>query len=287
LLRAGFAAWAVAETSFHLTTLSSAVPNWWTQTLWLLAYVLIGAALALPDVPEPPNRAARLDAEPADTSFLGIALLSVPMVLWRGLPQPANEESVLIVIAMALLAGLVWVRFSLLCRHMATVNAELVDLAYTDLASGARSRHYLDAALQVALADASEPAGTLYVLSLEIAEGLPGAEQDATLLALRRAMSSAAAAGDVVARVADHRFALLSRGASSPVARHTTAWRIQNELLGEITRQGMLLAGPPAVHIGTVVCAPAEGDARGLLDRATRRAERARREGVLVIGEDA
>ncbi len=80
LLQAGFSSWAIAESAFHLTVSSIAVPDWWVQALWLLSYVLIGAGIVHPDKGEPESAAPiGADARPSRSGFLALALCGIPV----------------------------------------------------------------------------------------------------------------------------------------------------------------------------------------------------------------
>lgn len=287
LLEAGFTTWAVAESAFHLTSLSLAVPEWWVQVLWLLSYVLIGAGIAHPDS----GRLSRgespgADELPSRAGFLAIALLSIPVSMWAQDRYENATMHLLVIAGCTVLALLIWLRFNLLYRYLRRLGTVLREISETDPVSGAWNRRYFNEVMQDALNEHHPVA--LVVLRIEgRAADVPRSAQEHLLVAAARALGRAGNASDPVARIGEREFALVLRRPGPDEKLLGAAWRALNEL-NDLMRPESPADGERQVHayIGIAV-APRDGNTvADILDCVSSRVEAAIRTGYRVIAAD-
>lgn len=281
-LRWGLLIWSVAESSFHLTSLSVDIPLWWVRTAWLLAYLLIGVAM-LSRSP----RASTHDGDGRITSpdpfFILLPLLCVVVLTWKTDILSGAADRIITTVTATLLTILIWLRITLIQRLANEQHTHLLHAANTDPVSGAMNRHGLDQVLAEACgAKMPEPPLTLLVLQISHAPHLSHADRDTIIASACRVLKRTAQQGDLVARIADHQLARLSRGRQLPEANHTEAWLIQNELRDDLAENPFSAEAGLRLHIGIATPNDGEGGSE-LLDTACHNAELARRNDTLVI----
>jgi GGDEF domain-containing protein len=287
LLQWGLLLWCVAESAFHLTSLSSDVPPWWTRTLWLFAYVLIAGALALPDQPEDRAKRNQSESDRAELPFIGLAAASIPLVTWHDDFSPGVVENILVVTVTAVMMALIWFRFMRIYRHMKRVQDDLLRMSDTDPVSGAWNRRYLDRVLASppeALADGESL--VIFIVLVDHDQILPRSAQDALLVTVRKVLARICQADDVIGRIAEHKFVVIARMAASVELFHTAAWRIRNDFYEVLACGSMPETGLARLHIGVAHSRNSQQSAYAVLDQACARAERARRKSALIVVDD-
>lgn len=230
LLEAGFTTWAIAESAFHLTSLSLEVPAWWIQTLWLASYVLIGAGIAHPDKGRlAKGESTGADELPSRAGFLALALLSIPISMWAQDSQASTAMHALVIAGCTLLVFLIWLRFNLLYRYLRRFGEVLRKTSETDPVSGAWNRRYFNEVMQDALNDL-QPVALLVLRMDGSGTNAPRSAQERMLVAAARALGRAGSATDPVARIGEREFALILRRPGPDERLLGLAWRVLNEL---------------------------------------------------------
>lgn len=289
LLEIGFTVWAVAESSFHLTSFSLSVPEWWILTLWLSAYVLIAAGIAHPDKGQlSKGELLRADELPSRAGFLAIALLSIPLSMWA---QTVHRHPVvlqLVLLACTVLIVLIWLRFNLLYRHLRRLGTVLREMSEIDPVSGVWNRRYFNEVMHEALTAERHPVA-LFVLRIEgVATDAPRSSQEHLLVAAARALARAGTPVDPVARIGEREFALIQHRPGAEEKLLGSAWRALNAL-NDLLRAELPGDSHRQVHgyIGIAV-APRDGaNVADLLDCVCKRVDAAISSGYRVMAADA
>jgi diguanylate cyclase (GGDEF)-like protein len=286
LLTASLTMTLVADTAWNLDFLSSdGVASRWVTALWLLGYVLVGAAAAVPSmrdlvVPEPPQAIAtasrrRLTALGGGLMLPGVALLldgaDGDDVRWRIIGTGSLVLSALVLVRMTGLLGKVQVQ-----------ARRLTELAGSDSLTGAPNRRSWDDELARAGLAGLERRTTLSVAILDLDHFKAFNDRhghqagDRLLQSAVAAWSRALPPGAMLARYGGEEFALLLPETAPDQALEVVLG------LREVTPDGRTFSA------GIAPCTPGTdpADAVAAADEALYAAKRAGRNRVVVHGID-
>ncbi|GGQ48446.1 hypothetical protein GCM10010166_15840 [Couchioplanes caeruleus subsp. azureus] len=219
-----------ADTAYGLLTLTgSFADGGWTDALWLLGYVALGAAGLHPSMRHLADPAEpRSGATPYRVVLLGFATAMAPAVLVVQNLRGAARSDLVVVGASAVLFLLVLVR-------MAGLIAAQRRLAITDALTGLYTRRFLSEQLRVESERAARSGGPLALLLLDVDHfkrindtyGHPAGDQ--VLVEVARRLRATCRAGDVVARFGGEEFAVLTT-ATDPQHLTAVAERIRTQI---------------------------------------------------------
>lgn len=146
-LIAGSICYAVGESAFHLTAMSQGVPQPWILMLWLLAYVLWGAAAMHPSMaslsqPVAVGRVAEMSR--ARVNLVALAAFALPVVLLVQFVPDGRYEYVGPVIASVIISLLIRIRVRSLITQIERHARSMRTQALTDHLTGLPNRRHFE-----------------------------------------------------------------------------------------------------------------------------------------------
>ncbi|RZA34296.1 MAG: EAL domain-containing protein [Lysobacteraceae bacterium] len=270
-LLAGMVIWAIADASFHLTSMGSGEPRAWMKSSWLVAHVCFAAGTLHPSMHalQAPRDAEHTDISASRVALLLAAALSIPGVIAAQLLMGGELRVVAVIYAGVAIIILLWLRIRRLLYRMQAQGERLKELAQTDFLTGLPNRRRLVKLANAALGGRADMVG---LLSIDI-DRFKGVNDtfghhvgDRLICALAERWSSGMEPGDVLARTGGDEFVLLVTQLGSRNDAVQRAWRLQALLSEPLELEGLRLNA--AASIGVAV-SPADGtDLEQLLKRS-------------------
>ena len=283
LLVSGLSATLAADVIWNVSEMNGALVNLWSDQLFLVSYVLVGAAACVPSM--------RTLAEPAPDRAVTGSSQGRLIVLALGLTLPADALLIcgavggdvlwpVIGLGSLVISGLVLVRMSGILRTVEVQAVQLAALARSDALTGAPNRRTWDHELSRACAASREHGTSLCVAMMDIDhfkaynDTFGHQAGDRLLCEAVAAWTQRLGAGALLARYGGEEFTVLLPGVTVAEAQA----RIQ--ALGVLTPDGQTFSA--GVSAWDPASEPADAVARA--DQALYEAKSTGRDRVLVYG---